>query len=50
MKIDVTNVTKFLTFEKCFFEIVKYIYIVSWLHGYLVTSRKILVPQRFLPF
>ena len=26
MKSDVTNVTKFLTLEKCVFEIVKYIY------------------------
>ena len=50
MKIDVTNVTKFLTFEKCVFEIVKYIYIASWLHGYLVTNEKILVLQWFSPF
>ena len=50
MKIDVTNVTKFLAFEKCVFEIVKYIYIAHWLHGYLVTNRKSLVPQWFSPF
>ena len=45
MKSDVTNVTKFLTLEKCVFEIVKYIYIAPWLHGYLVTNRKSLAPQ-----
>ena len=50
MKMDVTNVTKFWTFGKCVFEIVKYIYIAPWLHGYLVTNRKSLVPQRFSPF
>ena len=50
MKIDVTNVTKFLTFEKCVFENVKYIYIAPWLHSYMVTNRKSLAPQRFLPF
>ena len=50
MKIDVTNVTKFWTFEKCVFEIVKYIYIAPWLHGYMVTNRFSLEPQGFLAF
>ena len=50
MKIDVTNVTKFLTSKKCVFEIVKYIYIASWLHSYLVTNPKSLVVQWFSPF
>ena len=39
MKIDVTNVTKFLTFEKYDFYFVKYIYIAVRLHGYMVTNR-----------